>query len=182
MSSSAAAESQMDPVDGGHSHGMAVKPIGVDVPKTRKSGTGGSVTLVAVLSSVIAFAVCLGIIWIFFLKYGCFIKEHPHVIISSHGKIKISGTYIRLYEILLTLLSTKIMCLQIVQDIYRIEEGGSVHNQCLLTQTFCPILERLRYLALMTWRKQPITSKLQELSGKVDLGLFIQAFLKIKGM
>lgn len=74
-------------------NGRTIKPLGVDVPRTRKNGIGKSMITVIVLSSVTAFVVCIGVIWILSLKYGfCASRpvKTPHVSISSQGKT--SGT------------------------------------------------------------------------------------------
>lgn len=74
---------------GSGNDGMTVKPIGVDVTRRKKDGTSGRMTVVVVLSSVMAFVICIGVLWILLLKCGCSMcqpKENPHVLISSHKK------------------------------------------------------------------------------------------------
>lgn len=74
-------------------NGRTIKPLGVDVPRVRKNGIGKNMITVIVLSSVTAFVVCIGVIWILWLKYGCCTYrpvQTPHVLISSQGKT--SGT------------------------------------------------------------------------------------------
>ncbi|KAK1358409.1 Receptor-like serine/threonine-protein kinase ALE2 [Heracleum sosnowskyi] len=72
---------------------MPLKPLGIDVPRRKKAGTGGSKIAVIVLSSVTAFAVCTGILLILLLKCGwciCRPQSNPHVPIPSQRKV--SGT------------------------------------------------------------------------------------------
>ncbi|KAM7483842.1 hypothetical protein LguiB_008425 [Lonicera macranthoides] len=74
---------------GSGNDGMSVKPLGVDVPRRKKDWTSGRMTVVVVLSSVTAFVICIGVLWILLLKCGCSmcqIKENPHVLMSSHKK------------------------------------------------------------------------------------------------
>ncbi|KAM7471826.1 hypothetical protein LguiA_010009 [Lonicera macranthoides] len=67
--------------------GMPIKPLGVDVPTRRKDGTRGSTIAVVVLSSVTAFVVCMGVLWILLLKCGCSICQPKQMLpISSSGK------------------------------------------------------------------------------------------------
>lgn len=54
--------------------GRPLKPIGVDIPrngKEDKSKPNGSIIAVVVLSSVTAFVVLIGALWLFLLKCGC---------------------------------------------------------------------------------------------------------------
>uniref|UniRef100_A0A5B6YLM2 Putative receptor-like serine/threonine-protein kinase ALE2 n=1 Tax=Davidia involucrata TaxID=16924 RepID=A0A5B6YLM2_DAVIN len=77
------------PYPGHDNDGRAIKPIGVDVPRKQKGGLGGSMIAVIVLSSVTAFVVCIGVIWLLLLKCGgCALQSEqtPHVLMSSHGK------------------------------------------------------------------------------------------------
>ncbi|XP_019194469.1 PREDICTED: receptor-like serine/threonine-protein kinase ALE2 isoform X2 [Ipomoea nil] len=70
-------------------NGRTIKPLGVDVPRIGKNGIGKNMIIVIVLSSVTAFVVCIGVIWILWLKYGCCTYrpvQTPHVLISSQGK------------------------------------------------------------------------------------------------
>ncbi|KAL1814363.1 hypothetical protein ACET3Z_016937 [Daucus carota] len=72
---------------------MPLKPLGIDVPRRKKAGNGGSKIAVIVISSVTAFAVCLGVLWILLLKCGwciCKPQSNPHVPIPSQRKL--SGT------------------------------------------------------------------------------------------
>lgn len=73
---------------------MPLKPLGIDVPRRKKVGTGGTKIAVIVLSSVTAFAVCIGVLWILLLKCGwciCKPQSNPHVPIPSQRKL--SGLY-----------------------------------------------------------------------------------------
>lgn len=73
---------------------MPLKPLGIDVPRRKKAGNGGSKIAVIVISSVTAFAVCLGVLWILLLKCGwciCKPQSNPHVPIPSQRKL--SGAY-----------------------------------------------------------------------------------------
>ncbi|XP_031104932.1 receptor-like serine/threonine-protein kinase ALE2 [Ipomoea triloba] len=72
-----------------NNNGRTIKPLGVDVPRIRKNGIGKNMIIVIVLSSVTAFVVCIGVIWILWLKFGCCTYrpvQTPHVLISSQGK------------------------------------------------------------------------------------------------
>ncbi|CAK9174485.1 unnamed protein product [Ilex paraguariensis] len=69
--------------------GMTVKPLGVDVPRRRKDGIGGGMIAVIVLSSITAFVVCMGVIWLLLSKCGVCLHQPghtPHVLVASHGK------------------------------------------------------------------------------------------------
>nr|XP_043615240.1 receptor-like serine/threonine-protein kinase ALE2 isoform X2 [Erigeron canadensis] len=76
--------------------GLPFKPIGVDVPKNGKedkSKLNGSIIAVVILSSVTAFVVLVGALWLLFLKCGCFssgsrAERNRHAVVSS----KPSGT------------------------------------------------------------------------------------------
>ncbi|KAK2983808.1 hypothetical protein RJ640_008484, partial [Escallonia rubra] len=86
-SSSATIDDQ--PYPGNDNDGRNIKPLGVDVPKRRKDGAGGSMIAVIVLSSVTALVVFIGVLWLLLLKCGCSIfqpEQTPRVLISSHGK------------------------------------------------------------------------------------------------
>ncbi|KAA8540289.1 hypothetical protein F0562_024148 [Nyssa sinensis] len=86
---SIAASMDNQPYPGHDNDGRAIKPLGVDVPRKQKDGLGGSTVAIIVLSSITAFVVCIGVIWILLLKCGgCAhrYEQTPHVLISSHGK------------------------------------------------------------------------------------------------
>ncbi|GMQ08337.1 hypothetical protein CsSME_00052111 [Camellia sinensis var. sinensis] len=76
------------PYSGRGNGGTTIKPIGVDVPRKKNNETHGSMIAIVVLSSVTAFVVCMAVIWLLLLKYGCAHQPEktPHVLISSHGK------------------------------------------------------------------------------------------------
>ncbi|KAL2555074.1 Protein kinase superfamily protein [Forsythia ovata] len=87
------------PYSGSTEDGDPIKPLGVNVPKTRKDGTGKTMVIVIVLSSVTAFVVCMGCIWLLLLKCGCcscLTKKSPQGLISLEGKspgVGISSTF-----------------------------------------------------------------------------------------
>lgn len=89
------ADVTVDPTDSlNGSKGMPFKPIGVDIPrngKDNKSKPNGSMIAVIILSSVTAFVVLIGALWLFLLKCGCCSSDSQtektlptHT--SSHGK------------------------------------------------------------------------------------------------
>ncbi|CAI9766131.1 unnamed protein product [Fraxinus pennsylvanica] len=87
ISSSATIDGQ--PNSGSTDDGGPIKPLGVDVTRTRKDGTGKTMVIVIVLSAVTAFVVCMGCIWLLLLKCGCFSclsKKSPQGLISLEGK------------------------------------------------------------------------------------------------
>ncbi|XP_048319968.2 receptor-like serine/threonine-protein kinase ALE2 [Ziziphus jujuba] len=55
-----------------------LKPLGVDVTRRRNDGLGRSMLAVIVLSSVTAFIVCLGVVWLLLLKYGPHVHQPEH--------------------------------------------------------------------------------------------------------
>ncbi|CAN4086944.1 unnamed protein product [Withania somnifera] len=74
---------------GNENDGMTIKPLGVDVPRMRKKGITRNMIIVIVISSVTAFVMCVGFIWLMFLKCGCSTQspaQPPHILISSQGK------------------------------------------------------------------------------------------------
>ncbi|KAM0031974.1 putative protein kinase RLK-Pelle-Extensin family [Helianthus debilis subsp. tardiflorus] len=86
---------ESDPVNG--DKGMPDKPFGVDIHrngKDDKSKPNGSIIVVVVLSSVTAFVVLIGAIWLLLLKFGCSSESGPeinrHKPTPSQGKL--SGT------------------------------------------------------------------------------------------
>lgn len=77
------------PNSGSTDDGGPIKPLGVDVTRTRKDGTGKTMVIVIVLSAVTAFVVCMGCIWLLLLKCGCcscLSKKGPQGLISLEGK------------------------------------------------------------------------------------------------
>ncbi|KAL6972716.1 hypothetical protein U1Q18_026889 [Sarracenia purpurea var. burkii] len=76
------------PYPGHDNDGGAIKPLGVNVPSKRKNRPHGGMIAVTVLSSLAAFVVCMGVIWLFLLKFGGVHQREqtPHVSISSHEK------------------------------------------------------------------------------------------------
>ncbi|KAM3245923.1 receptor-like serine/threonine-protein kinase ALE2 [Capsicum annuum] len=69
--------------------GTTIKPLGVDVSKMRKKGIARNMIIVIVISSVTAFVLCMGFIWLMLLKFGCLSQppeQPPHILISSQGK------------------------------------------------------------------------------------------------
>ncbi|XP_031119092.1 receptor-like serine/threonine-protein kinase ALE2 isoform X2 [Ipomoea triloba] len=86
-SSGASIDDQPDP--GNNRDGSRIKPIGVDVSRPKKSGMGRNMITVIALSSVTAFVVCVGVIWLLSLKlrgrtYQA--VQPPHNSAPSHGK------------------------------------------------------------------------------------------------
>lgn len=73
----------------GNENGMTIKPLGVDVSRMRKKGIARNMIIVIVISSVTAFVMCMGFIWLMFLKCECSTQspeQPPHILISSQGK------------------------------------------------------------------------------------------------
>lgn len=58
------------PKPGLDSNGMALKPLGVDVPKRKKNEVSGSLLTVIVLSCFTAFVIFAAITWLLLLKRG----------------------------------------------------------------------------------------------------------------
>ncbi|XVE51932.1 hypothetical protein DITRI_Ditri02bG0079900 [Diplodiscus trichospermus] len=67
------------PYSGHNNHGQPIKPLGVDVSGKKRDGFTRSTIAVIILSSFLAFVVCLGIIWLILLKLGASIKEPEHI-------------------------------------------------------------------------------------------------------
>ncbi|CAA2974664.1 receptor-like serine threonine- kinase ALE2 [Olea europaea subsp. europaea] len=87
ISSSATIDDQKN--TGSTDDGGPIKPLGVDVPRTRKDGTGKTMVIVIVLSAVTAFVVCMGCIWLLLLKCGCcscLNKKGPQGLMYLEGK------------------------------------------------------------------------------------------------
>lgn len=78
------------PYPGSDHNGRLFKPLGVDVPRRTKNETSGGMIAVVVLSSVSAFAVCMGVLWLLLLKCRPHSysrpEQTPHELISSHEK------------------------------------------------------------------------------------------------
>lgn len=73
----------------GNENGMTVKPLGVDVSRMRKKGIARNIIIVIVLSSITAFVMCMGFIWVLLFKRRCYAQspEQPsHILASSQGK------------------------------------------------------------------------------------------------
>lgn len=73
----------------GNENGMTVKPLGVDVSRMRKKGIARNMIIVIVLSSITAFVMCMGFIWVLLFKRRCYAQspEQPsHILASSQGK------------------------------------------------------------------------------------------------
>lgn len=64
------------PYGGRENHGQKMKPLGVDVPRRRKSGVNGSMIAIIVLSCFMAFVICLAIAWLLVWKCGTRIRRH----------------------------------------------------------------------------------------------------------
>ncbi|CAI9263495.1 unnamed protein product [Lactuca saligna] len=73
--------------------GRPLKPIGVDIPrngKEDKSKPNGSIIAVVILSSVTAFVVLIGALWLVLLKCGC-CSSNPRTEKDPRGHTKPSG-------------------------------------------------------------------------------------------
>lgn len=73
--------------------GGPFKPLGVDVPrnsKGNKSKPNGSMIAVVILSSVTAFVVLIGALWLLFLKCGC-CSSNPQKGENRHGRTSSQG-------------------------------------------------------------------------------------------
>ncbi|XP_057978450.1 receptor-like serine/threonine-protein kinase ALE2 isoform X2 [Malania oleifera] len=89
--SSSIASMEDGPYTGRDNNGTAMKPLGVEVPKTRrkKYGLGGSTISIIAVASVTAFVICMGAVWLLLLKYGNWghlTEQSPHDLESTHTK------------------------------------------------------------------------------------------------
>ncbi|KAG6733433.1 hypothetical protein I3842_01G225500 [Carya illinoinensis] len=77
------------PYAGHDNNGRIIKPLGVDVPRRKKDGLGGSMIIVILLSSCTAFIICIGVAWLLILKCGFCVhcpEQIPRALISSPTK------------------------------------------------------------------------------------------------
>ncbi|XP_024027901.1 receptor-like serine/threonine-protein kinase ALE2 [Morus notabilis] len=77
------------PYRGQDTNGMAMKPIGVAVPRRKHNGLGRSTIVIIVVSSFTAFVVCLVVVWLLLVKFG--FRNHrtediPQALIRSPAK------------------------------------------------------------------------------------------------
>ncbi|XP_019455781.1 PREDICTED: receptor-like serine/threonine-protein kinase ALE2 isoform X2 [Lupinus angustifolius] len=84
--------SSMDdgPNPGRNNNGAMMKPLGVDVSRKKKEGSNGRIVFVIVLSSITAFVLFIGLVWLCLLKCGSRVlksEQAPEVLISSSSKI-----------------------------------------------------------------------------------------------
>ncbi|KAF1898492.1 hypothetical protein Lal_00032072 [Lupinus albus] len=91
--------SSMDdgPNPGRNNNGAMMKPLGVDVSRKKKEGSDGRIVVVIVLSSITAFVLFIGLVWLCLLKCSSYVlksKQPPEVLISSASKV--SGSAISL--------------------------------------------------------------------------------------
>ncbi|VFQ92716.1 unnamed protein product [Cuscuta campestris] len=81
------------PFSGNHIDGSTIKPLGVDISRTRKNGTGRNMNTGVVLSFVAAFFICVGVIWLLCLKLRSRTYRHMQ---TSHNvgssQVKASGS------------------------------------------------------------------------------------------
>ncbi|XP_027126203.1 receptor-like serine/threonine-protein kinase ALE2 [Coffea eugenioides] len=84
---SASATINDQPNHGIDNDGMAIKPLGVDVPRRRKNRISRNVVIVIVLSCTTTVVVCMGLIWLLLLKCGYCTYEtdnDPNLLITTH--------------------------------------------------------------------------------------------------
>lgn len=88
--SSSATIDDLPAYPGNENNGMTIKPLGVDVSsRMRKKGIPRNMIIVIVISSITAFVVCMGLIWLLLFKRGCYAQspeQPPHILVSSQGK------------------------------------------------------------------------------------------------
>uniref|UniRef100_A0A0V0IWZ8 Putative receptor-like serine/threonine-protein kinase ALE2-like n=1 Tax=Solanum chacoense TaxID=4108 RepID=A0A0V0IWZ8_SOLCH len=88
--SSSATIDDLPAYPGNENDGMTIKPLGVDVSsRMRKKGIARNMIIVIVISSITAFVVCMGFIWLLLFKCGRYAQspeQPPHILISSQGK------------------------------------------------------------------------------------------------
>lgn len=79
---------------GGGNNGTIVKPLGVDISRKKKEGTGERMVIIIVLASFTAFVLVIGIAWLCLLKCcSCALEPEqiPDVIFSCSSKRTASG-------------------------------------------------------------------------------------------
>ena len=84
---SASATINDQPNHGIDNDGMAIKPLGVDVPRRRKNRISRNVVIVIVLSCTTTVVVCMGLVWLLLLKCGYCTYEtdnDPNLLITTH--------------------------------------------------------------------------------------------------
>ncbi|KAK7255593.1 hypothetical protein RIF29_29006 [Crotalaria pallida] len=77
------------PYPGQDNNSAMMKPLGVDVSRKKKEGSGGRMIVIIVLSSITAFVLFIGLAWLFLLKCSsCIFKleQVQDVLISSSSK------------------------------------------------------------------------------------------------
>jgi len=91
----------VEPYPGHDNNGTIIKPLGVDVSRKQKEGSGGRMLIMIILSSFTAFLLFIGLAWIFLLKCGSSTLEPGHIpdakISSSSmrsGNLKASEDYL----------------------------------------------------------------------------------------
>ncbi|TMW97014.1 hypothetical protein EJD97_006383 [Solanum chilense] len=88
--SSSATIDDLPAYPGNENNGMTIKPLGVDVSSgMRKKGIARNMIIVIVISSITAFVVCMGLIWLLLFKRGCYAQspeQPPHILVSSQEK------------------------------------------------------------------------------------------------
>ncbi|KAK4427339.1 Receptor-like serine/threonine-protein kinase ALE2 [Sesamum alatum] len=86
---SGSATIDVQPYPGSRNDDGPIKPLGVDVPRGRKTESSKNMVIIIVLSSVTAFVVCLGFILLFLSKSGCcsfLCRQSEQGLISSDRK------------------------------------------------------------------------------------------------
>nr|TKS16353.1 receptor-like serine/threonine-protein kinase ALE2 isoform X2 [Populus alba] len=80
------------PYTGQDNNGRTNKPLGVDVPRRKKKGLGGSMVAVIVLSSFTVLVICMAIAWFLLLKCGTQVHEPQQVLQELESSpVKASG-------------------------------------------------------------------------------------------
>ncbi|KAI4355510.1 hypothetical protein L6164_004274 [Bauhinia variegata] len=73
------------PFPGHDNNGTMMKPLGVDVTKRKKEGSGRNKTIIIVLSSFTAFVLFLGFAWLCLLKFGLCANKPEKILNASHS-------------------------------------------------------------------------------------------------
>uniref|UniRef100_A0A6N2N4J3 Protein kinase domain-containing protein n=2 Tax=Salix viminalis TaxID=40686 RepID=A0A6N2N4J3_SALVM len=79
------------PFTGHDNNGRTNKPLGVDVPRRKKRGIGGSMMAVVILSSFTVLVICMAIAWLLLLKSETQVHEPQQVPSQLKSPVKTSG-------------------------------------------------------------------------------------------
>ncbi|KAG5248633.1 receptor serine/threonine-protein kinase [Salix suchowensis] len=79
------------PFTGHDNNGRTNKPLGVDVPRRKKRGIGGSMMAVVILSSFTVLVICMAIAWLLLLKSETQVHEPQQVPSQLKSPVRTSG-------------------------------------------------------------------------------------------